>query len=109
MHERHVELDAEVLLKLEEQVAARMAALFRRCPALVGFTTGDWPTRAEELLALALERRLPVGDLGVFPLLGAEQREEIYDEIAGTLFDLLAAQPAAMVVLRGRTIVRALH
>lgn len=109
MHERAVELDAEVLVELEEELAARMAALFSRCPALMGFTVHDWPMRPGELLVLAVERRLPVGDLSVFPLLGAEQHDEIYDEIAGALFDLLAAQPAAMFVLRGRTIVRALH
>jgi len=104
-----VNLDADLLLRIEEDVAARMAALFSRCPALLGFTLHDWPTLPEELLALAVERKLPVGDLGVFPLLGAAQRDEIYDEIAGALFDLLAAQPAAMLVLRGRTVVRALH
>ncbi len=99
-------LDADLLLKIEDDLAARMAALFRRCPALQGFAVRDWPGLPEELLGLAVERKLPVGDLGVFPLLGAVQFEEIYDEIAAALLGLLAAQPAAMLVLRGRTIAR---
>lgn len=99
-------LDADLLLKIEDDLAARMAALFSRCPALHGFAVYDWPALPEELLRVAIDRKLPVGDLAVFPLLGAAQFEEIYDEIAAALLGLVAAQPAAMLVLRGRTIAR---
>lgn len=109
MQRGHANLDADLLRTVEEDLAACMAALFSRCPALHGFTVQDLPALPEELLSLAIERKLPVGDLGIFPLFSAAQCEEICDEIAGALFDLLAAQPAAMIVLRGRTIVRVLH
>ena len=84
---------------VEEDLAVRMEALFERCPALHGFTVQDCSAPPE----------LVVTDLGIFPLCGAAQREEICNEIADALLDFLAEQPAAKDVLRGRTIVRVLQ
>lgn len=84
---------------IEEDLAVRMEALFQRCPALYGFTVQDCSAPPE----------LVVTDLGIFPLLGTTQCDEIYDEIAAALLDFVSERPAAKDVLRGRTIVRVLH
>jgi hypothetical protein len=94
---------------LEEDLAARLEVVFERCPALSGFTVQDSSVLPEEFRAAALERELVVTDIGVYPSLGTEQREVIYNEIAVALLDFMFARPTAKDVLRGRTFVRTLH
>lgn len=94
---------------IEEDLAARVAAIFERCPQLFGFTVQDSSSLPEELRPLALERELVVSDIGVYPYLNADQCEQIYNEIAVALLDFLFERPAAKDVLRGRTFVRTLH
>jgi hypothetical protein len=94
---------------IEEDLAGRVGVLFERCPMLHGFTVQDCRSLPEELRPLALERELVVTDIGVFPLLGAEQCEQIYNEIAVALLDFMFERPAAKDVLRGRTFARTLQ
>jgi hypothetical protein len=94
---------------LEEDLAARLDVIFERCPQLHGFTVQDSSALPEELRSLALEKELVVTDLGVYPLINAEQCEAIYNEIAVALLDFLFERPSAKEVLRGRTFVRTLH
>ena len=94
---------------LEDDLAARLDVIFERCPQLHGFTVQDSSALPEELRSLALEKELVVTDIGVYPSVGAEQREHIYNEIAVALLDFMFARPAAKDVLRGRTFVRTLH
>jgi len=94
---------------IEEDLTARIAAIFERCPQLAGFTVQDSASLPAELRAIALERELVVSDIGVYPRLTAEQCEQIYNEIAVALLDFMFERPAAKDVLRGRTFVRTLH
>ena len=94
---------------IEEDLAARIGAIFERCPQLSGFTVQDSSALPEELRAIALERELVVSDIGVYPYLTADQCEQIYNEIAVALLDFMFERPAAKEVLRGRTFVRSLH
>lgn len=94
---------------LEEDLAARLHVIFARCPQLHGFTVQDSSALPEELRSLALEKELVVTDLGVYPLINAEQCEAIYNEIAVALLDFMFERPSAKEVLRGRTFVRTLH
>lgn len=94
---------------LEDDLAARVDVIFERCPQLHGFTVQDSSALPEELRSLALEKELVVTDLGVYPLINAEQCEAIYNEIAVALLDFMFERPSAKEVLRGRTFVRALH
>jgi len=94
---------------IEEDLAARIGAIFERCPQLAGFTVQDSSALPEELRSIALERELVVSDIGVFPILNADQCEQIYNEIAVALLDFMFERPAAKEVLRGRTFVRSLH
>jgi len=94
---------------LEEDLAARLDTIFERCPQLHGFTVQDSAALPEELRARALEKELVVTDIGVYPLINAEQCEAIYNEIAVALLDFMFERPSAKDVLRGRTFVRTLH
>jgi hypothetical protein len=94
---------------VEEDLAARLGAIFERCPQLAGFTVQDSSALPEELRALALEKELVVTDIGVYPFINAEQCEAIYNEIAVALLDFMYERPSAKDVLRGRTFVRTLH
>jgi hypothetical protein len=97
------------LAPIEEDLAARVGAIFDRCPQLFGFTVQDSSALPEELRSIALERELVVSDIGVYPYLNADQCEQIYNEIAVALLDFMFERPAAKDVLRGRTFVRTLH
>jgi hypothetical protein len=94
---------------IEQDLAARVTAIFERCPQLCGFTVQDSSALPEELRSIALERELVVSDIGVYPHLHADQCEQIYNEIAVALLDFMFERPAAKDVLRGRTFVRTLH
>jgi hypothetical protein len=87
----------------------RLETIFDHCPQLHGFTVQDSSALPEELRSLALERELVVTDIGVYPLINAEQCEQIYNEIAVALLDFMYERPSAKDVLRGRTFVRTLH
>lgn len=99
-----------LLERLEADVAAKISALFARCPALCGFAIRD---RA------ALERevdrnRIPDADLfvteiGIFPALDDANYGEIYEEITSAITELVHEQPHAYDYLRGRTFARTLH
>lgn len=92
-------------MPMEDDLAVRLEGLFARCPALHGFTVQDCAIEAPD----DEEGVVVVANLSLFPAVGAEQRETICDDIAQTLIDFLAEQPAAQDLLRGRTIVRTLH
>jgi hypothetical protein len=97
------------LAPIEEDLAARVEAIFDRCPQLFGFTVQDSSALPAELRSVALERELVVSDIGVYPSLNADQCEQIYNEIAVALLDFMFERPAAKDVLRGRTFVRSLQ
>jgi len=97
------------LAPIEEDLVARIDAIFERCPHLFGFTVQDSSALPEELRSTALERELVVGDIGVYPYLNADQCEQIYNEIAVALLDFIFERPAAKDMLCGRTFVRTLH
>jgi hypothetical protein len=97
------------LAPIEEDLAARLEVIFDRCPTLSGFTVQDCSVLPEEFRSAALERELVVTDIGLYPSIGAEQREHVYNEIAVALLDFMFARPAAKDVLRGRTFARTLH
>lgn len=88
-------LDAE-RRRIEEDFAARMKALFERCPALYGFTI---PDHSEPMPS----------NVAICPLLGPAQCDEICYEIAAALLAFLSERPAAEEMLRGRTVARTLH
>lgn len=70
--------------------------LFRRWPALVGFSVGELPVSG-----------LVVSDLEADPW--STQSQELFGKIAGALREFVEHEPAARELLRGRTFARTLH
>src|SRR5438094_150267 len=91
----------------DADVSAQIGMLFARCPELSGFSvqakiSADAPNRpdAEELFVTAIS---------IAPRLSKEQYGDIFEQISGTLTDLLAERPEAHSLLRGRTFARIVH
>jgi len=81
--------------RFEEDLNGRVAALFRRCPALCGFTVQD-------------NGPLPA-DLTCHPAPNEEQAEELLGEVAQMLLDLLDERPEGAELLFSRTFARTVH
>lgn len=95
---------------LEEDLGARVQALFGRCPELCGFLV------EERVVAEApggesgcRELELYIAGIDVFPALGSVQSETLVAQISATLADLLEDSPEAADLLAGRTFVRTTH
>lgn len=95
---------------MKTALPSQIESLFTRCPALCGFSVrgldelpDNCPRDAEH------DDELFVGDIGIAPALSREQYGEIFEEIVTTLAEMLAEEPQAGEVLRGRTFARALH
>jgi hypothetical protein len=101
----------ETLLgRVEADVAAKIQALFARCPALCGFAVRDRASLPKELDENSIpDADLFVTEIGIFPKLDQEQYGEIYDEITLAISDLVHEQPHAYDYLRNRTFARSLH
>lgn len=97
--------------RLVADVAAKINALFVRCPALCGFTVQDRAGLPEHLDPNRIpDADLFVTEIGIFPKLdSSEQYDEIYDEITAAISDLVYEQPQSYDYVRGRTFARALH
>lgn len=83
--------------RFEADVEARVRALFRRCPALCGFSVGD------------AGRGPALTELCVYPSSGFSAPADLCHEIVATLAELVDERPEAAALLRGRTFARVLH
>lgn len=97
---------AEVMKK---PVPATIESLFQRFPALAGFSVRGLDEIPDNCSRSGEDGELFVSDIGIASNLSTEQYGEIFHEIAATLADLLAEQPEATELLRGRTFARTLH
>lgn len=94
---------------MKKPVPAEIASLFARHPGLSGFSVrgvGDVP---DSCARSGDDAELFIADIGVSAALSTEQYGVIFEEIARALSDLLAEQPEAGELLRGRTFARTLH
>ena len=81
--------------RFEEDLSARLEVLFRRCPALCGFTVqSDDPMPS--LLTCS-------------PAQSEEAAEAMLGEVAQMLLELVDECPEGAELLQGRTFARALH
>lgn len=95
--------------RLEANVAAKIRALFLRCPSLHGFSVQDRAMLPRNLDQTKIpDADLFVTEIGLFPKLDS-QFDEIYDEITLAISDLVHEQPQAYDFLRGKTFARTLH
>jgi hypothetical protein len=94
---------------MKKPVPAPIESLFSRYPALSGFSVRGLDDIPDNCARSGDDGELFVSDIGISPSLTNEQYGEIFQEIATTLSDLLAEQPDATELLRGRTFARTLH
>jgi len=94
---------------MKKPVPAPIESLFSRFPALWGFSVRGLDDVPDNCARSGDDRELFVSDIGISPFLTTEKYGEIFEEIATTLADLLAEQPEATELLRGRTFARTLH
>jgi len=91
LHDRVHDVSLE---RLQADLAARIQGLFRRCPALCGFS---------------LDGELFLAELACHPPLDGERAAMVADEIAHALSELMDEAPEAAELIRGRTFARTLH
>ncbi|TAK81791.1 MAG: hypothetical protein EPO20_23910 [Betaproteobacteria bacterium] len=82
------------LERLEADLEASVAAVFRRYPPLCGFS---------------LSRELDVEELACHPALDRRRARVIAEDIVRALSELVDEEPEAAELIRGRTFARALH
>jgi hypothetical protein len=88
----------------------QIESLFKRFPALCGFSVHGLDELPDNCPRSGdSDKELFVGEIGIAPLIGAEQCGEIFREIVAALAEVLAEDPAAGVILRNRTFARVLH
>lgn len=89
---------------------AQIESLFLRHPALCGFSVHGLDELPDSCPRSGdSDGDLFIGEIGIAPPIGTQQCDEICQEIAAALAELLAEDPAAGVILRNRTFARVLH
>ena len=96
-------------LRLEADLAARIETLFRRCPALYGFSglAGSKVTRERAVDQLSPD--LFLADLACHPLLDEEHCAEVCEVVSHTLVELVDERPEMAEIITGRTFARTLQ
>ncbi|KPK04281.1 MAG: hypothetical protein AMJ64_14075 [Betaproteobacteria bacterium SG8_39] len=96
-------------VRLESDLAARLDTLFRRCPALHGFSVQPGSSVSRERAVAGLQDGLYLADVVSHWPLSDAQAATLVDEISLALLELVDEQPEASALLRGRTFARILH
>jgi hypothetical protein len=102
-------LRLEILGMLTTPLPVQIESLFQRFPALCGFSVHGLDEVPDDCPRSGDGAELFVGEIGIAPALGVEQHGEILGEIVAALAELLAEDPEANEILRGRTFARVLH
>jgi hypothetical protein len=95
--------------KQETAVIARLRAVFGRRPELHRFVIQDKAGLADHIDRQSLTGELFITQITLYPRRGTRQYDEVYDEIARIITQVVADLPEALNFLRGRAFVRALH
>lgn len=96
-------------IRLESDLAARLEALFQRCPALHGFSVQPASSVTRERIVVDLQDDLCLADVVWHQALNGEQAVVLVREISQELYDLVDERPEAAALLRGRTFASVLH
>jgi len=96
-------------IRLESDLAARLEALFQRCPALHGFSVQPAAGVTRERVVVELQEDLCLADVVWHQVLNGEQAVTLIGEISQALFELVDERPEAAALLRGRTFASVLH
>jgi len=90
-------------------VEARLRAVFGRRPDLHRFVIQDKAGLADHIDRGNLVGELFITQITLYPRRGGRQYDEVYDEIARIITQVVAELPEALKLLPGRAFVRALH
>lgn len=101
--------DRTELFRLESDLAARMELLFRRCPALHGFSVQQGSSVSRERVAQDLHAGLFLADVVWHQPLSGDQAATLVEEISQELLELVEERPEATALLLGRTFARVLN
>ena len=91
------------------EIEVGIAALFQRCPTLSGFTVQHPAALALDVAATRLDNALCIADVAIHAWPGDADADDVRNEIACTLLDLVEQHPEACALLRDRTFARTLH
>jgi hypothetical protein len=94
-------------ISIENDLQARIKAIFTSCPYLYGFTVEEAPSTKEDDAELGLG--LYVTHIGLLPVAGGKYAEAVYDEIGIVLSSFISERSEAMKLLRNRTFARTIH
>jgi hypothetical protein len=109
MKAQEIRAESQQRNRFEADLAARLNALFRRCPTLCGFAVRDAAGLAKDGLALEHASGLFVTEVSVYPLSGLVAPTEICREILLALVRLIEERPGADELLRERSFARVFH
>lgn len=93
----------------EVDIETRLRAVFGRRPELHRFVIQDKAGLPDHIDRQNLSGELFITQITLYPRRGTKQYDEVYDEIARAITQLVAELPDALQLLRGKTFVRALH
>ena len=93
----------------ETELEGRVAHLFARRPELWRFTVRDRSGLPDHIDPTTLAGEFFIFEIGISPRRDKAHYDEVYDDIARVIAAAVTAQPAARMLLPGRTFVRALH
>jgi len=96
-------------IRLESDLAARLEALFQRCPALHGFSVQPVASVTRERVVVDLQEDLCLADVVWHQALSGEQAVTLVCDISQALLELVDERPEAAALLRGRTFASVLH
>lgn len=87
----------------------KVHAVFSRQPELHRFVIQDKGSLADHIDRQSLRGELFITQITLYPRRGTKQYDEVYADIARAITQAVSELPEALVWLRGRTFVRALH
>lgn len=88
---------------------APIEMLFERYPALAGFSVRGAEEIPDNCPRTGEDCELFIGDIGIVSTLTEEQFAAMFREIVVALAEVVADEPDADDILRGRTFARVLH
>jgi hypothetical protein len=94
---------------MTETIPAAIEGLFDRHPELAGFSVRGADDVPDDCPRTGNDYELFIGDIGISATLSDEQFDVMFREIVAALAEVVAEDPEADDILRGRTFARVLH
>jgi hypothetical protein len=90
-------------------IPSQIVSLFEREPALCGFSVRTSDQVPDSCPRQEDDDPLFVGDVGISPAVNEAQYAAIFEKVVAALAELLAEEPQAAELVRGRTFARVLQ